>query len=111
MLDWDVHQSAKDVGRCYSFLTPAPAVGGDVADDDDEHWFVAAQNFDAQTRKHDIISDIMDNKEATTPSAQGEWMVLGRRTPGPGLGPAVRDHRDRHDRWQLAEPVVPHISV
>ena len=37
VLDWDVHQSAKDVGRCYSFLTPAPAVGGDVADDDDEH--------------------------------------------------------------------------
>ena len=72
VLDWDVHQSAKDVGRCYSFLTPAPAVGGDVADDDDERWFVAAQNFDAQTRKHDIISDIMDNKEATTPSAQGD---------------------------------------
>ena len=75
VLDWDVHQSAKaakDMGRCHSFLTPAPAVGGDVADDDDEHWFVAAQNFDAQTRKHDIISDIMDNKEATTPSAQGD---------------------------------------
>ena len=79
VLDWDVHQSAKaakDVGRCYSFLTPAPAVGGDVADDDDERWSVAAQNFDAQTRKHDIISDILDNKEATTPSAQGGWCLV-----------------------------------
>ena len=56
-----------------------------------ERWFVAAQNFDAVTCLHGVLTR---EPKAIVPSWKG-GMVLGRQTPGHGR--AVREpHRRLH---------------